>query len=134
MVESRTVLVVDDNRGMLLTLQRILADEGYRVLVAEDGASALDIAEREPIDFALVDYRMTGMNGGEVCARLSGRQPAAVVYMMTAHVNPEAAAAAVENGAAGILYKPLDIPALLATFASGRRATWAPATTRENPA
>jgi CheY-like chemotaxis protein len=117
MAEQATVLVVDDNRGMLLTLARILAAEGYRVLTAEEGAEAIEIARRESLDLALIDYRMTGLNGGEVCARVSALQPRAAVYMMTAHVSPEAAESAVRSGATDILYKPLDVPALLARLA-----------------
>jgi CheY-like chemotaxis protein len=89
MAEQGTVLVVDDNRGMLLTLRRILAAEGYRVLIAENGGAAIEVAGRESLDFALIDYRMTGLNGGEACARVSALQPQAAVYMMTAHVSPE---------------------------------------------
>jgi len=122
MAEQGTVLVVDDNRGMLLTLRRILAAEGYRVLIAENGGAAIEVAGRESLDFALIDYRMTGLNGGEACARVSALQPQAAVYMMTAHVSPEAAEAAVKNGATDILYKPLDVPALLLLLARQRDA------------
>jgi len=122
MAEPGTVLVVDDNRGMLLTLRRILAAEGYRVFIAENGVEAIEVAGRELLDFALIDYRMTGLNGGEACARVSSLQPQAAVYMMTAHVSPETAESAVKNGATDILYKPLDVPALLVLLAQQRDA------------
>lgn len=117
MHEPATVLIIDDDAGMRLTLSRILAHEGYRVLYAETGAAGIAIAEQEPIDVALVDYRMTGLNGGQVCASLSAVRPEAEVYMITAHVTDEAADSAVASGASGILFKPISIPELLALIA-----------------
>jgi two-component system response regulator (stage 0 sporulation protein F) len=116
MGETPTVLIVDDDAGMRLTLDRIFASQGYRVLVASGGAEALEIAAREPFDFALVDYRMSGLNGGEVCASLSDRRGEAALYLMTAHVSPEAVQAAAAHGTSGIFYKPLDLPMVLATL------------------
>jgi CheY-like chemotaxis protein len=114
MDEPATVLIIDDDAGMRLTLSRILTHRGHRVLCAENGVAGIAIAEEELVDLALVDYRMTGLNGGQVCAALSRARPEAKVYMMTAHVTEEAADSAVASGASGILYKPLDIPDLLA--------------------
>lgn len=110
---SARVLIVDDDPGMRFTLQRILEDEGHRVLVAGDGFEALAQLAVSPIDIALVDYRMIGMNGGDCCAAIHQRLPQAVLYLMTAHVSHEAAQAALNGGAAGILYKPLDLDHVL---------------------
>ncbi len=117
MDEPATVLIIDDDAGMRLTLSRILTHKGHRVLCADNGAAGIAIAEEEPVDLALVDFRMTGLNGGQVCAALSKARPGARVYMITAHVTEEAADSAVASGASGILYKPLDIPELLALVA-----------------
>jgi two-component system, response regulator, stage 0 sporulation protein F len=121
-----TILIVDDNRGMLLTLRHILTAEGYTVLLAGDGAEAIRVAQEQDVDLALIDYRMTGMNGGEACAGIKAARPSIVIYMMTAHVTPEAGEAAVRHGATGILYKPLDIPDLLALLAERRLQTSVP--------
>jgi len=117
MGERATVLIIDDDAGMRLTLSRILTHEGHRVLCAENGGAGIALAEEETVDLALVDYRMTGLNGGQVCAALSRARPEARVYMMTAHVTEEAADSAVASGASGILYKPLHILDLLALVA-----------------
>jgi len=124
MDEAITVLVIDDDAGMRLTLSRIIASEGHRVICAQDGPTGIETAREELVDIALVDYRMTGLNGGQVCTAIGKIRPEATVYMMTAHVTEEAADSAVTSGACGILYKPLDIPALLkliAETAQGRR-------------
>ncbi len=107
------VLIVDDDMGMRLTLQRIMEGEGHRVVTAADGSQALLVAQAEPIDIAFVDFKMVGMNGGDTCAALHRARPAAALYVMTAHVSSEAAEAALDGGAAGILHKPLDLDQML---------------------
>jgi CheY-like chemotaxis protein len=113
MTRLATILIVDDEAGMRLTMQRILEGEGHRVLVAADGLAALEIAAASPFDIGLIDYRMVGVDGGRVCADLRRLQPEAALYLVTAHVSPEAADAALASGASGILYKPVDIVGVL---------------------
>jgi len=117
MTRPTAVLIADDDAGMRLTLRRIIEREGYTAFVAQDGSEALDIAAREAIDIAFIDYKMVGMNGSDTCAALHRLQPEAELYVMTAYVSPEAAEAAVAGGTAGILYKPLDIDRLFTLIA-----------------
>ena len=67
-----TVLVVEDEPSIRAAARRVLASNGYRVLVAEDGAAAEQIAAREEIDLLLTDVVMPGMGGRELAERLSG--------------------------------------------------------------
>jgi len=113
MTRPATILIVDDEAGMRLTMQRILEGEGHCVLVAADGLAALEIAGTSPFDVGLIDYRMVGADGGQVCADLRRLQPEATLYLVTAHVSPEAADAALAGGASGILYKPVDVVEML---------------------
>lgn len=79
-----TVLVVDDEVGLLEVTVTYLEEHGYRVLDAVDGPSALEIcAEEERIDLLLTDVVMPGyMNGVELARAVRGRHPAiAVIYM-----------------------------------------------------
>ena len=112
-----TVLLVDDDAGMRLTLSRILESHGYRVLAAPSGSAALGLAATERFDLALLDFRMTGMDGAETCGRLSRLCPEAALYVVTAHVTQEAADAALISGAAGILFKPVEVGCVLALIA-----------------
>jgi signal transduction histidine kinase len=68
--EQVTILVVDDNPLNLKVLFQYLTDEGYRVLVAEDGPSAVDQARKALPDLILLDVLMPGMNGFEACREL----------------------------------------------------------------
>jgi CheY-like chemotaxis protein len=113
MTRPATILIVDDEAGMRLTMQRILEGEGHRVFVAADGLTAVEIAAASPFDIGLIDYRMVGVDGGQVCADLRRLQPEAALYLVTAHVSPEAADAALASGASGILYKPVDVVGVL---------------------
>ena len=64
------ILIVDDEPFNLLILTEILKKNGYEILTATDGISALRISEQEKPDLILLDVMMPGMNGYEVCFRL----------------------------------------------------------------
>jgi len=64
------VLMVDDNPTNLQVLQATLEGQGYRLLAARDGASALAVAAKAAPDLILLDIMMPGMDGYEVCRRL----------------------------------------------------------------
>jgi CheY-like chemotaxis protein len=68
------ILVVDDNRSIVRTLELVLQHQGYRVLTAYDGYEALEQASRAKPDIILLDVVMPGMDGYEVC-RLLHAQP-----------------------------------------------------------
>jgi DNA-binding response OmpR family regulator len=111
-----TLLVIDDNQSVRESLRFLLLRRGYQVFEADNGAAGLALAEQHPIDGAVVDLNMRGMNGIAVCVALrdqaakAGRKVA--VWLMTgAHTN-EMAKAALEAGALMLLQKPFDIPDL----------------------
>ncbi len=66
-----TVLLVDDNPQNLKVLYETLKDKGYRLLIANEGEKALDLAHRHhPPEVILLDIMMPEMDGYEVCERL----------------------------------------------------------------
>lgn len=67
--ERQVILAVDDEAGNLQLLQRILQDD-YRLLLAKDGARALELARDKRPDLILLDVIMPGMGGYEVCRQL----------------------------------------------------------------
>ena len=67
--EPDKVLMVDDNPTNLQVLQATLAGQGYRLLAARDGASALSIVAKATPDLILLDIMMPEMDGFEVCQR-----------------------------------------------------------------
>ena len=114
-----SVLVVDDdsvNRGLL---GHVLGQEGHDVIAVADGPEALAALERDRIDLVLLDIRMPGMDGHEVCRRIRAN-PATQrlpVVMITAE-GPEEKLTALEGGADDFILKPFDRHELLARVRS----------------
>ena len=59
----QTVLVVDDEKNIRRTLRMVLEAEGFAVAEAESGEQALEILQAEPVDLAVVDVRLPGIDG-----------------------------------------------------------------------
>ncbi|WP_372971041.1 response regulator [Marinobacter sp.] len=79
-----TVLLVDDNPQNLKVLYETLKDKGYRLLIANDGEKALDLAHRHQPEVILLDIMMPEMDGYQVCERLksdSVTSDSAVVFL-----------------------------------------------------
>ncbi len=66
----KTLLVVDDEKNICRLYQQELCDEGYRVLVAENGNEAIDLLKKENIDLAILDIKMDGLNGIDTLKQL----------------------------------------------------------------
>ncbi len=106
------VLVVDDDRTILGTVQDALVSEGYTVHSAASGEEALAAVERQRPDLIMLDVNMPQVDGWEVLSRLraaAGQQTPVVV--MTAGYNAQDQALA--SGAQGYLGKPFDLLELL---------------------
>ena len=83
---GRTVLVVDDDRGVLRLTSRMLRMAGYKVLEAGSGPEALGVLQHEPgIDLVLTDIVMPEMHGLELVDRALATTPDLRVLLMTGH-------------------------------------------------
>ena len=111
-----TILVVDDEEAIRSTLAQLLEYEGYRVLGAPDGPTALELVLQEKVDAILLDVKMPGMDGLEVLRRLAGDRTRVPVIVVSGHGNLETAVAAVKAGAYDYLEKPLERERLLVTL------------------
>lgn len=81
----KQILLVDDDTAVAYVFRRYLEAAGYAVLAAENGADALRIHAAERIDAVVTDYRMPGMNGGELLLALRARQPGLPALMVSAY-------------------------------------------------
>ena len=120
MRERAKILLVDDETGILETLEILFRSEGYEVAVANSGRSALDALEAEKPDLVLSDIRMPGAGGLEVLNRAREVDPELPVILMTAQASLSSAMRAVNEGAYYYLQKPFANDELLAIC---RRAT-----------
>jgi CheY-like chemotaxis protein len=110
MSSSRRILVVDDDPTVLINLIAHLEDEGYAVLSAVDGESALGVLAQEPQpDLAVVDIRLAGMNGEEFIPRAHAVAPRMRCLVRTGTSEHAASAALSEIGITerDVIRKPL---------------------------
>jgi DNA-binding response OmpR family regulator len=111
-----TVLVVDDAPPNVKLLRLILNDAGYRVLEAASGPEALATLRRDKPDIMVLDVRMPGMTGYEVCRQIreDAEFSALPVIMVTALSSPEDRIRGIEAGATDFITKPFNKKELLA--------------------
>ena len=109
---SRTVLVVDDEKNVRLTLRRALEDLGLTVATADDGTEALSRLDEVDYDLMLLDLRMPGLDGLETLERTRRQAPDLPVVIVTAHGTVKNAVQAMRRGAVDVLLKPISLDAL----------------------
>ncbi len=100
------LLVVDDERNMRLSLEAVMADEGYQFRAAESAEEALSLLEKETFFMVITDARLNGMSGYEFLERARARWPKLPVLMITAYATPKLAVEAIKAGAVDYLAKP----------------------------
>jgi DNA-binding NtrC family response regulator len=102
-----TVLVVDDERSNVESLEKIFAREGMRVLTAHDAKHALEQVRTHRVHVVLTDLMMPGTTGLELLRALKQVAPEVEVVLMTAFGSVEAAVNAMRDGAYDFVEKPL---------------------------
>jgi two-component system response regulator HydG len=105
--EGITVLVVDDERSNVESLEKIFLKEGMRVLVANDAKHALEQVRSHRVHVVLTDLMMPGTTGLELLRAIKQVQPEVEVVLMTAYGSVEAAVSAMREGAYDFVEKPL---------------------------
>jgi len=109
-----TVLVVDDEPSMREMLFIMLKREGYDVVLADCGKTAVEILRRRPIDLLISDIKMPDMSGVDVLRKAKELHRDIVAIMITAFKSTESAVEALRLGAHDYLDKPFDIEQLKA--------------------
>ncbi len=117
-MQTRAVLVVDDEPTMRFCLERLLRAEGFHVMTAADRAQALaSIGERRP-DVVLLDVVLHDGDGYGFCGTLRERceRPQLPILMMSARTRPDERQRGEAVGADGYLRKPFDLATLKRTL------------------
>jgi DNA-binding NtrC family response regulator len=102
------VLVVDDEKIISSSLQRVLSRAGHQVTVANHGADALRILSENTFDLLFLDLLMPEIGGGDVLDFAKKRMPQAKVLMMTAYGDLSVREDLSARGAFRVLAKPFD--------------------------
>lgn len=116
------ILIVDDERAIRNSLSEILSDEGYNVEVAEDGPTAIEMAEKERYDVIFCDIKMPNMEGTEVLEKLRKDGIDSAIIMISGHGDIETAVECIKKGAFDFIQKPLDLNRILITIKTRRSA------------
>lgn len=110
---SATLLVVEDELVLRETLEYNLRKQGYTVITAADGPTAVELARRESPDLIVLDVMLPGLDGLEVC-RTVRQESNAPIVMLTARVDEVDKIVGLEMGADDYLTKPFSMRELLA--------------------
>jgi two-component system OmpR family response regulator/two-component system alkaline phosphatase synthesis response regulator PhoP len=120
MNQSACIMAVDDEPTILRVLKRILEPEGYEVILASDGSSALALLDERKPDLVILDIMMPGLDGFQVLDSI--RQGLNIpVIMLTARCEEELLVKAMEIGADDYVRKPFSAAVLLARIGAKLR-------------
>jgi two-component system response regulator AtoC len=108
-----TILIVEDKESMAQMLKETMDTEGYRSLVARDGAEGIRKIRENKIDVVLTDLRLPKKDGMEVLRAAKEENPLLPVILMTAFGSVDVAVKAIKDGAFDFITKPFDIDHLL---------------------
>jgi two-component system, sensor histidine kinase and response regulator len=103
-----TLLIVDDEDGPRMAL-KVIFREAYDLLMAEDGVKAIELAQANDIDVAILDIRMAGMSGIEVLEKLRQVRPDLEAIMITAFETTDTIRQALRLRACDYINKPFDV-------------------------
>jgi UDP-3-O-acyl N-acetylglucosamine deacetylase len=106
---NQLVLVVDDEASIRRSLEGVLKDEGFSVVLAEDGESAIRLLMNTRPALVLLDIWMPGMDGLETLRKIKEIHQDLPVVMISGHATISTAVAATRLGAMDFLEKPLDL-------------------------
>ena len=112
------ILIVDDERPIRNSLKEILLDEdeGYEVDVAENGAQALEMVDKEKYSVIFCDIKMPGMDGIEVLDKMTEMGIDSAIVMISGHGDIATAVECIKKGAFDFIQKPLDLNRILITI------------------
>jgi len=107
------ILLIEDDPGIVMTLRRVLAEEGHDVVVEIRGDSGLKKAQENSFEVVITDMKLPGLNGLQLVRELHQAQPRLPIILITAHGTTETAIEATKSGAYEYLLKPFDIPEMI---------------------
>ena len=112
-MNKASILIVDDNEGILETLSAILEEKGYDTDTAKNGREAIEKSKKNFYDLALLDIKLPDMEGTKLLTEMKETKPKMVKIMMTGYASLQNAVEALNLGADAYITKPLDPENLL---------------------
>lgn len=118
-MNSRKIMVVDDEQNIREIISEFLQEVGYAVTLAVDGMDALEKVAYEQFDLYIIDVYMPRMGGLDLITKLKEIQPLAVIVVTTGYSSIDIAIKAIRTGAYHYLTKPIQADELLKVVESG---------------
>ena len=128
---SERILVVEDDHAVQKALRRLFEAEGYAVQVSPDGNSAVETFRTGPPSAVVLDLRLPGLSGREVCREFKQNSPAVPIIVLSATSDVSDKVLLLELGADDYVTKPFSPRELLARVRAALRRTVRPAATEK---
>lgn len=120
---KNTILIVDDEESLRLTLKLRLTAQGFEVVTAADGEEALaQLKQHSEIDLVLLDINMPKMDGIEALSQITQLYPTVEVIMLTGFADFTTAIECLKKGAKDYLVKPIEVTELVTRVKTALRA------------
>ena len=113
MEEAKTILIVDDDKAILQSLEAILKMKGYEVETAETGQEAIEKSRKKIYNLAILDIKLPDMEGTELLVKMHETMPKMMKIMLTGYPTLENAVKSLNLGADAFLMKPVNPKELL---------------------
>lgn len=115
-MEGSSLLLVDDDATFCRVLGRALSRRGFAVATAHDNAAALQLAQADPPEYAIVDLNLAGDSGLSLIPELLALDPVTRIVVLTGYASIATAVEAIKLGAVNYLAKPADADQVLAAL------------------
>jgi two-component system, OmpR family, KDP operon response regulator KdpE len=116
-----TVLIVDDERSIRLSLRTILSNIGFEIVEAARGEEALSLVRTAQFDAVLLDINMPGLDGVEVCRLMRKESSRLQIVMLTVQGSEDRKVEALDSGADDYITKPFQLRELIARLKAAVR-------------
>jgi two-component system KDP operon response regulator KdpE len=120
-----TVLIVDDELSIRVSLRTILSEMGFEIVEAARGEEALALTRTAQFDVVLLDINMPGMEGIEVCRLMRKNSPRLPIVMLTVQGSEDRKVEALDTDADDYITKPFQLRELIARLRAARRNNFA---------
>ena len=124
-LRNKSILVIDDDAGLLRALNKVLSGEGATVTAADWAGDGIEILSRREkyFDLVITDLQMPFVNGLTIVSTVHQFFPTLPVVVLTAFANPEIRTACLEQHAVAFLEKPMGSQELIAALEAALRVT-----------
>jgi len=112
-MKKASILIVDDNEGILETLSAILEEKGYHTDTAKNGTEAIEKSKTSFYNVALLDIKLPDIEGTKLLTKIEETSPRMIKIMITGYASLENAVEALNLGADAYIMKPVDPENLL---------------------